>query len=457
MTNSPAPVIVWFRRDLRLADNPALRAAADTGRPVIPLYVYDETEGVRAPGGAALWWLNRSLKSLAESLEARGSKLIVRKGEAAKVVGALARELKADGVYWNRLHAPDADARDDALAASLQAEGVTVERGEARLLTDPGALRTKAGGLFKVYTPFWRAARPQIDPSPALATPKRLEAPAHWPKSESLPAREPKWAAGFDIWTPGESGAADRLERFIDDALAEYPKGRDLPAVEGSSRLSPHLHWGEIGPAQVWRSLDVAQHAHHGIDNAVEKFRAELGWREFNHHLLAAQPHLATENSKPAFDRMHWRKDKAALHAWREGRTGYPLVDAGMRQLWHEGFMHNRVRMVTASFLIKHLLIDWREGEAWFWDTLVDADEANNPANWQWVAGCGADAQPFFRIFNPASQAERYDKDGVYIRRWVPELAKGGKGYPKPIVDHGEARARALGALKALREHEGAE
>ncbi|MEO6340601.1 MAG: deoxyribodipyrimidine photo-lyase [Caulobacteraceae bacterium] len=457
MSNSPAPVIVWFRRDLRLADNPALAAAADTGRSVIPLYVFDETEGVRAPGGAAVWWLNQSLRSLAEGLEGAGSKLVLRRGEAAAVVEALARDLKAEGVFWNRLHAPDADARDDALAARLKAQGMKVEIGEAALLTDPAVLRTKVGGPFKVYTPFWRTARARIDPGAAHPAPKRLHAPSHWPKSEPLPMAEPKWAAGFDVWAPGQAGAAERLDRFIDDALADYPKGRDLPAVEGSSRLSPHLHWGEIGPRQVWRSLDLAQEAQPGIDNAVEKFRAELGWREFNHHLLAAQPDLATRNFKSAFEHFPWRKDNAALQAWREGRTGYPLVDAGMRQLWHEGFMHNRVRMVVASFLIKHLLIDWREGEAWFWDTLVDADEANNPANWQWVAGSGADAQPFFRIFNPTAQAERYDQDGDYIRRWIPELAQGGEGYPMPIVDHGAARARALAALKALRETEAAE
>ncbi len=457
MTNSPAPVILWFRRDLRLADNPAVAAATRSGRPVIPLYIFDETPGVRVPGGAAIWWLHRSLASLSRDLETIGSKLVIRKGEATRVVQALVEQVGASGVHWNKLYAPDADTRDEGLAGRLRGQGVEVEIGDAALLLEPEAVHTKAGGPFKVYTPFWRTARAEIDPGPAHPKPKRLEPPPHWPKSDPHAYKTPKWAAGFETWEPGEAGAAERLDRFIDEALADYPRGRDLPAIDGSSRLSPHLHWGEIGPRQVWRRLDVAQEAHPGIDNAVEKFRAELGWREFNHHLLAAKPDMATENFKPAYDRFHWRRDEAALKAWREGRTGYPLVDAGMRQLWHEGFMHNRVRMVAASFLIKHLLIDWREGERWFWDTLVDADEANNPANWQWVAGSGADAQPFFRIFNPTAQAERYDKDGAYVRRWIPELANGGKGYPKPIVEHGAARARALSALKALREAEGPE
>jgi len=464
MKNSPAdaaPIIVWFRRDLRLADNPALFAAVRTGRPVIPLYILDETPGVRPPGAAGLWWLDKSLARLGEALADKGGQLILRRGEAAEIVGKLAADCAAAGVYWNRLYAPDADARDDALAADLQRNGVEVQRFNASLLAEPGAVRTKAGGPFSVFTPYWRTARTQVEIGEIHRAPARLTPPARHPQSDDLAAwklhpRKPDWSKGFDIWTPGEEGAKAQLGLFLDDALAHYPIGRDLPAIEGSSRLSPYLHWGEIGPQQVWRSLDGALERDEATDATVEKFRAELGWREFNHHILATHPDLATKSFKPAYDHFPWRKDAAGLAAWRAGRTGYPLVDAGMRQLWATGWMHNRVRMVVGSFLIKHLLIDWREGERWFWDTLVDADEANNPANWQWVAGSGADAQPFFRIFNPTSQAERYDAKQAYIRRWVPELARGGVGYPKPIVDHAEARARALAALKALPQQEGA-
>ena len=454
-----APVVVWFRRDLRLSDNPALAAAVESGRPVIPLYILDETPGIRPPGAAALWWLDKSLAELGKALEARGSRLILRRGIAAEIVLQLAHDVGAGAVVWNRLYAPDADARDDILAKDLKTARVDVQSFNASLLLEPGAVQTKTGGPFKVYTPFWRTARTEIAPGHADPRPKHLHAPEHWPKSDSLAAwklhpTKPDWSKGFD-WTPGEDRAAAELDRFIhDDALAHYPKGRDIPAIIGSSRLSPYLHWGEIGPRQVWRSLDLASERGLAPDSAVEKFRAELGWREFNHQLLAVHPDIATKNVKSQFDHFGWRKDKRALDAWKQGRTGYPIVDAGMRQLWATGWMHNRVRMVVASFVIKHLLLDWREGEQWFWDTLVDADEANNPANWQWVAGSGADAQPFFRIFNPASQTERYDPKGDYIRQWVPELRPGGSGYPKPIVDHAEARARALAALKALPRRE---
>jgi deoxyribodipyrimidine photo-lyase len=454
-----APILVWFRRDLRLADNPALFAAAQTGRPLALVYVLDETPGIRAAGAAGLWWLDKSLPRLGDDIAARGGRLILRRGVAADIVGALAAEIGAAAVYWNRLFAPDADARDAALAADLQKAGVEARQFNAGLLVRPEAIRTKAGGPYSVFTPYWRTARADVRVGPIHPAPQALPQPKARPGSDRLAdwklhPTKPNWSGGFGIWTPGEAGAHAQLEAFVDDALAGYPTQRDLPATEGTSRLSPHLHWGEIGPRQVWSSLDHALHRDDATDAVVEKFRAELGWREFNHHILAAHPRLATESFRPAYDAFPWRTDAKGLDAWKRGRTGYPLVDAGMRQLWQTGWMHNRVRMVVGSFLVKHLLIDWREGERWFWDTLVDACEANNPANWQWVAGSGADAQPFFRIFNPASQAERYDPSQAYIRRWVPEF--GSPRYPRPIVEHAEARARALATLKALPRDEGA-
>ena len=473
------PVIVWFRRDLRLMDNPALHAAAESGRPVIPLHVLDETPAVRAPGAAALWWLDKSLRALATDLEARGSRLILRRGEAAAIVADLAESTGAGSVLWNRLYDGGAIARDTALKSALKARGVAAESFNAGLLSEPWMLKTKTGEPYKVFTPHLKALRGSIGDVTLHRAPDRLAPPSHWPASDNLdgwalhPTR-PDWSGGFDDWTPGEAGADARLHTFLDDELADYPRARDAPASEGSSRLSPHLHWGEIGPRQVWRAVEAAVHRHPHLRSAADKFLAELAWREFNHQILFHHPDLATANYKPAFDRFPWSEGRKGLAAWKRGQTGYPMVDAGMRQLWTTGFMHNRVRMIAASFLIKHLLIDWRIGERWFWDTLVDADEANNPANWQWVAGSGADASPFFRIFSPMGQGERFDADGAYVRRWVPELARLdaryihapwtapdaalaeagvalGETYPRPIVDHPVARERALEAFKHLR------
>ena len=472
------PVIVWFRRDLRLADNPTLHAATASGAPVIPLYVLDGTPGVRAPGAASLWWLDKSLAALAAALEARGSRLMLRRGDAAKTLAQLVEITGATAVYWNRLYDGGAVARDTGLKAELEQRGVAVSSCNGALLVEPWALKTKTGGPYKVFTPFWNALRQVAGDFELNEAPSRLIAPPQWPDSEELDdlalhPTKPDWSAGFDIWTPGEAGAYLRLHDFIDDDLKSYPRARDEPASEGSSRLSPHLHWGEIGPRQIWRAIDTASHRDPSLHAAADKFLAELAWRDFNHNILFQQPALDTQNYKPAFDGFPWRTDEAGLEAWKHGQTGYPMVDAGMRQLWATGFMHNRVRMIAASFLIKHLLIDWREGERWFWDTLVDADEANNPANWQWVAGSGADASPFFRIFRPMGQGDRFDPRGDYVRRWVPELAKLpaeyihepwsapdnvlaeagvklGVTYPRPIVDHRFARERALAALKMI-------
>ena len=471
------PAILWLRRDLRLSDNAALAVALAAKRPILPLVILEKDPPARAPGAAARWWLDKSLKALAKDLDARGSRLLLRQGEARATLEAVAKATNAGLVVWNRTYEPAIDARDDDLAEALRAQGVEAHACEGKLLLDPAAVRTKTGGPYGVFTPFWRTARGQVDPAAPEGPPKSIPAPAHWPASESLaswklhPAK-PDWSSAFD-WTPGEAGAQALLRAFLDSKLKTYPHDRDRPALDGSSRLSPHLAAGEITPRQVYCATQ-ARLAAHGLEDQADKFLSELGWREFDYGVLAQQPELHRTPFKRPLAGLKWRKSSADLQAWKRGRTGYPIVDAGMRQLWTLGWMHNRVRLITASFLVKHLLIDWREGEAWFWDCLVDCDPANNPANWQWVAGTGADAQPFFRIFNPITQGEKFDPAGDYVRRWVPELARAdkawihspwtaseealaqagiklGENYPKPVVEHEVARARALEALKATR------
>ncbi len=466
---SSAPLLVWFRQDLRLADNPALRAAIDIGAPVVPVYILDdETPGQWKRGGASRWWLHHSLVSLARDLEKRGAKLTLRRGKAGDVLAKLIAETKASGVYWNRCYEPFAVARDKALKAEFEAKGLAARSFNASLIFEPLTVLSKSGTPFRVFTPFWKACLAAEAPPLPTPAPKKISAPAASPKSDTLDAwkllpTKPDWAGGFAVWTPGEAGAQARLMRFVGEALDGYGNLRDRPDIEGTSRLSPHLHFGEISPRQCF---------HAGA--ASPKFQSELGWREFSAHLLFSQPDLPETSLRREFADFPWRENKAHLRAWQKGQTGYPIVDAGMRELWQTGWMHNRVRMIAASFLVKHLLQPWRAGEDWFWDTLVDADLANNAASWQWVAGCGADAAPYFRIFNPILQGAKFDPDGKYIRRFVPELAKLpteylfapweapapvlaqagvtlGKTYPKPIVDHGEARARALAAFQSLK------
>jgi len=476
MTTRPPPVILWFRQDLRLSDNPALDHALRTGRPVIPVYILDDGPAVRSIGAASRWWLHGSLESLDAALRGIGAPLILRRGDSEAELRRLIGETGADTVFMNRRFEPDAFVHDADVAHALKADGVECHGYNGSLLARPGSVRTGAGGPYRVFTPFFRALMDTAAAPAPLPAPSAMETVADL-ESESvgdwaLRPAAPDWAAGFD-WTPGEAGAEAALSAFIGGGLKAYSKGRDYPAEASVSRLSPHLHWGEIHP---WRALTAARRA--GAEGAVasaeaDKFAAELGWRDFSAQLLHHFPQMTDTAFRPEFDGMPWRDDPEGLVAWKRGRTGYPVVDAGMRQLWTTGWMHNRVRMIVASFLVKDLLIDWREGEAWFWDTLVDADLASNVQNWQWVAGSGADASPWFRIFNPVTQGQKFDGAGRYVRRWVPELARLpdrwlqapwtappevlrsagvrlGHDYPKPVVDHAAARDRALEALRSM-------
>jgi deoxyribodipyrimidine photo-lyase len=479
---SDAPCIVWFREDLRLSDHPALHAAAISGRPVICLYVLDETSRQpRGPaiGGAARWWLAQSLRALQRRLGDLGVSLLLRQGSAAKIIADLARESGAATVFWNEIaQAPHRAAARD-VAAALHELGITPQSFMGDLLAAPHTLRTKEGRGFRIFTPFWRRVQ-AIGPPPApLPAPAHLRPALHFAgetvESLRLEPSHPDWAGGLrETWTPGEAAGQQRLEDFIGMRLAGYASGRDRPDRDSTSSLSPHLRFGEVSPRQVWHAAQFAAAEQPARSNDADKFLSELGWREFCRHLLFDVPDLATRNLQPSFDAFPWRHDKTALAAWQRGQSGYPIVDAGMRQLWHTGVMHNRVRMVVASFLVKHLLIDWREGEKWFWDTLVDADAGSNPANWQWVAGSGADAAPYFRVFNPVLQGEKFDPEGIYARHWVPELAQLpnstihrpweapplelagagitlGKTYPHPIIDHRLGRERALNAYRNVR------
>ncbi|MGA0562381.1 cryptochrome/photolyase family protein [Ancylobacter sp. VNQ12] len=475
----PAPVLVWFRDDLRLEDNPALRAAQESGHPLLLVYVLDEeSPELRPLGSAARWWLGRSLAALTRAIEAKGGQLVLRRGAAGSLIPAIASETKAGAVYWNRRYGAPEIALDTALKAALTQRDLRVESFNAGLLHEPWTVATQAGGPFRVFTPFYRNAA-QRDTRPVLragggwhfAPPPRSDRLADW----SLEPTHPDWAGSLRAaWTPGEDGARQKLAAFIEEGLSDYATLRDQPDLPHVSRLSPHLRFGEISPHQALSGLRHAEASGKANGRDVEKFVSELYWREFSYHLLFHYPDLATRNFNPRFDAFEWRSDAAFERAWRKGRTGYPIVDAGMRQLWRTGWMHNRVRMVVASFLIKHGLVDWRCGEDWFWDTLVDADPANNPASWQWVAGSGADAAPYFRIFNPVTQGEKFDPEGAYVRHFVPELAQLpaaiihrpweakaevlaaagivlGETYPHPIVDHGAARQRALERYARIR------
>lgn len=475
-----ALTLVWFRQDLRLADHPALWAAVRRGGAIVPVYVWSpEEEGDWPPGAAARWWLHHSLGHLNERLQSYGSRLIVRTGPALAALRSLAREAGADAVFWNRRYEPETAAQAEQVASALRAEGLTVDTFNGALLHEPWEVANQQGGPYRVFTAFWKAATAQGGPSIPSPAPQRLPAPKRWPRSVPLAELDllprPDWAPGLrEAWQPGEQAGHAGLRRFLAEAVDHYAAGRDRPDLVGTSRLSPHLHWGELSPRQVWHAVREAVGGRSGLaTDPAEPFLRQLGWREFAHHLLHHFPHTPTQPLRPEFACFPWARSPRLLRAWQQGRTGYPIVDAGMLELWHTGWMHNRVRMIVASFLVKDLRIHWREGARWFWDTLVDADLANNTLGWQWTAGCGADAAPYFRIFNPISQGQRFDPQGHYVRQWVPELADvpagrihhpvsqpsvgrsaavGGQDrYPAPIVDHAQARKEALAAFATLR------
>jgi len=467
-------VLVWFRRDLRLADNPALCAACARGEPVIPVYLHTvDEDGEAAPGGASRWWLDASLRELDRSLRERGSELVVRRGRALDELRRLISETGAKAVFWNRLYGPTAVKRDTRVKAELTSQGLLAESFNGSLIAEPWELKNLSGRPFQVFTAFWNSAQKNFTVTPPVPAPRKISGPPKFPSSLSIDALGllPKlpWAREFPArFTPGEAAAMRALRRFVDGPVTKYKTARDVPSQFGTSRLSPHLHFGEISPRQAWDAV-----ADRGSVGAVT-FRKEIFWREFAHHLLFHFPNTPAEALRPEFRSFPWKTNPTGLRAWQKGLTGYPIVDAGMRELWRTGWMHNRVRMIAGSFLVNDLLLSWQEGAAWFWDTLVDADLASNTLGWQWVGGCGADAAPFFRVFNPILQGEKFDPEGDYVREWVPELSKLpsqwihrpweapagellragvslGTDYPHPIVDHGQARLEALAAFKRFR------
>lgn len=465
--------IVWFRNDLRVNDNPALAEACARHQHVMPIYILDQKNSVL--GRAQAWWLHHSLNALQKSLHTKlGLKLILRQGNPLEIILELIESFSIKAVYWNRCYEPLVIERDKKIKASLQELGLDIQSFNANLFNEPWTIHNKNGDFFKVFTPYWKACRANLFPTPEeeiIARPNTIAARSDkiddW---KLLPILD--WACQFsNIWTPGEEGAQQRLTHFINQHLNGYKINRDFPEKDATSRLSPHLHFGELSPQSILRAIENAKDSLQCDLASIEHFLSELGWREFSYYLLYHVPALAHKNFKKNFDAFPWHNDKTLFARWQKGMSGYPIIDAGMRELWATGYMHNRVRMIAASFLTKSLFIDWRLGADWFLDTLVDADLANNSASWQWVAGCGADAAPYFRIFNPVLQSKKFDPDGTYIRRWVPELnalksdiihapweatnsteiyAK--IDYPQPMVKHSEARIQALHYYSQLKE-----
>ena len=478
--NAP-PILVWFRQDLRLRDQPALHAACREERPVIPVYIWcDDEEQPWALGGASRWWLWKSLASLQADLKSIGSDMLIRHGEALVVLQELIHETNADTVYWNRRYEPHIVKRDTQIKSALSKQGVTAKSFQGSLLVEPHALLNASGAPYQVFTPFYRTFCAQVEPAMPLPKPRSVMAPNNWPVGNpigDLPLQpQPDWAAGLRAtFHPGESTAQERLRAFLDEAVNGYLTRRDIPAEAGTSTLSPHLHFGELSPREVWNAIQDHVAEHPTVGEGADGFARQLVWREFAHHILFHFPHTPKQPLREAYANFPWRHNAIWLRAWQQGQTGYPMVDAGMREMWTTGWMHNRVRMLAASFLVKHLLQPWQEGARWFWDTLVDADLANNTMGWQWAAGCGADAAPYFRIFNPMTQGRKFDASGAYVRRWIPELAglsnktvhapweasaselsdagiKLGENYPFPMVDHKEARESALQALADMKD-----
>jgi len=465
--------LYWFRQDLRCLDNPALSLACANHKKLIPLYI-NELNPTLKTGSAQKWWLYHSLVSLQKNLKKAGLDLFFRQANPLELIEELIRHYQIEAVYWNRCYEPMHIVRDKKIKAALNALGVKVISCNGSLLNEPWEVLNQSGTFFKVFTPYWRQCIRQMQSKP-------LNSITQWPLLETISSdsiddwhltpKNPNWASGFaTYWQPGEAGAIKNLEHFIETSLSDYKELRNQPTKQGTSKLSPHLHFGEISPRIIWESVQRAMQELKGAVSSAETFLSELGWREFSYQLLYHYPELVDTNFKRQFDSFPWQEDEEALHRWQQGLTGYPIVDAGMRELWHTGYMHNRVRMIVASFLTKDLMIDWRRGAEWFWDTLLDADLASNSASWQWVAGSGADAAPYYRIFNPTLQGVKFDPLGAYTKQWVPELknvpakwihqpwdapqgALGitlGKDYPLPMVDHATARQLALSYYKNL-------
>jgi deoxyribodipyrimidine photo-lyase len=477
--------LLWFRRDLRLADNPAWQAIIDEGHAPVPVYIHDEPDTDWQTGEASAWWLHHSLIALQQSLRKHGSDLLIFKGDPEKILARLLKQCGTGRLAWNRRYEPAWIARDAGIKQALEKQGFHVSSHSAALLREPWENLKKDGSPYRVFTPFWKKLH-SIGPSrnviaasetlPAFDA-SRLVDTVSVGSLKLLPATN-RDKMFYTLWTPGEDGAWQALQDFSDRNLLDYTVHRDIPAHAGTSHLSAHLHFGEISPLQIWETLSnqAATTTTRGIIPATEAYLREIAWREFSYHLLYHFPSTPLYSMDQRFNAFPWKKNyKSDLQRWQRGQTGIPLVDAGMRELWATGYMHNRLRMIAASFLIKNLLIPWQEGARWFWDTLVDADLANNTLGWQWCAGCGADAAPYFRIFNPVLQGEKFDKEGQYIRRWIPELAKLenryihkpwetdpssltdagiilGKDYPAPLVDLQNSRRQALSAWDQVRQ-----
>jgi deoxyribodipyrimidine photo-lyase len=473
----PKPTLVWFRLDLRLADNPALQAAVKHGGAVIPVFIHDPAaEGTWQPGAASNWWLHHALTDLAEQLAEAGAPLVIRKGESLAELKKLVAETGADLVTWNRRHEPLIIERDTQVKTSLRNAGLQAESFNGNLLHEPHLIKTLAGNPFQVFTPFWKNCLANLKFGTPLPAPKKLTACDQPLQSTPVEALQllPKIAWDTEMrssWKPTRAGAEKRLRDFVAAPVKDYPTDRDIPKLDGTSKLSPYLHFGQVSPLEI---VDAVRTAGKLGSKGGDKYIAEVGWREFSQHLIHHFPETPDRPLRKEFEKFPWQPDKKLLRAWQRGRTGYPIVDAGMRQLWATGWQHNRVRMIAASVLVKHLLQPWQAGAKWYWDTLVDADLGANTMGWQWAGGCGADAAPYFRVFNPVLQGEKFDPEGDYVRRWVPELAKLpaewihqpweapmhvlaeagirlGKDYPVPLIGLTEGRDRALKALKGMR------
>ncbi len=471
ISQSSAPILLWFRQDLRLKDNSALQAAIETGRPLTAVYIHDpDSEAEWSPGGATQWWLHHALVDLNQQLEDLGGQLLIRRGDSLQCIQRLIKELAAESVYWNRRYEPIIRGRDAVIKKRLREDGIEVKSFNSALIHEPHTISKKDGTPFKVFTPYWKHCLKQTKDAPVRVELKKAVFLKSAPHSESISSLALLPSISWDeqfykTWDPTAKGAARLLKTCVSSKLAGYERGRDILDEDATSRLSPYLHFGQIGPRQIWEAVKAKDNGEKG----TYRYLAEIGWREFSYALMYHFPHTSTEPLRPEFADFPWESDKQLMTAWQTGQTGFPVVDAGMRQLWKMGWMHNRARMITASFLVKHLLQPWQDGARWFWDTLVDADLASNTQGWQWTAGCGADASPYFRVFNPILQGEKFDPNGDYVRRWVPELTglpnnlihtpweadafaladAGivlGRDYPFPVIEHAAGRARALKA-----------